>query len=115
MGLGGAGESLLGFRVQVSGLVEGGVGGLGANCFVEEGEIFDRIFVVEDGGAGDDEVGVHGCDLGDGVFIDAAVNADEEFGFPLEESFDFGGDVVEEEFLARVGADAEEEDVVDLV
>ena len=58
---------------------------------------------------------VHGRNLGDGVFVYAAVDADEELGFPLEEGLDFGRDVVEEEFFSGVRADAEEEDVVDLI
>ena len=58
---------------------------------------------------------VHGRNLGDGVFVYAAVDADEELGFPLEEGLDFGRDVVEEEFFSGVWADAEEEDVVDLI
>lgn len=82
---------------------------------MEEGDVIGGVFVVEDGGAGDDEVGLHGGDLRDGGFVDAAINADEEVRFPFEEGFDFGRNVVEEEFLAGVGADAEEEDVVDLV
>ena len=84
-------------------------------CVLEEGEVFDGVFVVEDGGAGDDEVRIHGGDLRDGGFVDTAIDADEELRFPLEEGFDFCGDVVEEEFFAGVGADAEEENVVDLV
>ncbi len=60
-------------------------------------------------------MGVHGGDLGDGVFVDAAIDADEELGLPLEELFDLGGNVFEEGFFARVGADSEEEDVIDLI
>ena len=82
---------------------------------VEELEVLDGVFVVEDGGSGDDEVGLHGCDLGDGVFVNASIDADEELGFPGEEGFDFYGEVVEEGFLAAVWADSEEEDVVDLI
>ena len=82
---------------------------------VEESEVFDGVFVVENGGAGDDEVGLHGCDLGDGVFVDAAIDADEELGFPGEEGFDFRREFVEEDRFTAVGADAEEEDVVDLI
>jgi len=82
---------------------------------VEEGEVFGGVFVVEDGGAGDDEVGIHFGDLGNGVFVDATIDTNEELGFPPKEGFDFGGDVVEEEFLSRVGTNTEEEDVVDLV
>ena len=82
---------------------------------IEELEVLDGVFVVEDGGSGDDEVGLHGCDLGDGVFVNASIDADEELGFPGEEGFDFYGEVVEEGFLAAVWADSEEEDVVDLI
>ena len=82
---------------------------------MEEGDVFGGVFVVKNGGSGDDEMGVHGGNLGDGGFVDSAIDTDEKFGFPREEGFDFGRDVVEKELLAGVGADAEEEDVVDLV
>ena len=82
---------------------------------VKEGEVCDRIFVIKNSGSRDDEVGLHGCDLRDGVFVDATIDADEELGFPLEEGFDFCRKVVEEGLLGGVGSDAEEEDVVDLV
>ncbi len=73
---------------------------LGGKSVVEEGKVFDGVFVVEDGGTGNDEMRLHVCNLGDRVFAHAAINADEELGFPLEERFDFGGEVVEEEILA---------------
>ena len=58
---------------------------------------------------------VHGRNLGDGVFVYAAVDADEELGFPLEEGLEFGRDVVKEEFFPRVGTNAKEKNVVDLI
>lgn len=82
---------------------------------IEEGEIFDRVFLVKDGGSGDYEVGFHCCNLRNSGFVDTTVDANEEFGFPLEEGFDFGGDVIEKELFSRVGADAEEKNVVDLI
>ena len=82
---------------------------------VEKGQVFDGIFIVEDGGAGDDEVGIHGGDLGNGGFVHATIDADEEFWFPLEKGRDFGRNVVEEELFAGVRTDSKEEDVVDLI
>ena len=82
---------------------------------IEEGEIFNGVFFVEDGGSGDDEVGLHCGNLRNSGFVDTTVDADEKFRFPLEEGFNFGGDIVKKEFFSRVRADAEEKDVVDLI
>ena len=60
-------------------------------------------------------MGLHCCNFRDSGLVDTAVDADEELGFPLEEGLDFGRDVVEEEFFSGVRADAEEEDVVNLI
>ena len=82
---------------------------------VEKSEVFDGVFFVEDGGSGDDKVGLHCRNLRHSGFVDTAVDTNEEFRFPLKKGFDFGGDVVKEEFFPRVGSNAKEKNVVNLI
>ena len=78
-------------------------------------EVLDRVVAVEDCRTGDDEVGLHSGDLGNGVFFDGTIDADKEVGLPGAENFNLGREVVEEGVLPGVRADAKDEDVVDLI
>jgi hypothetical protein len=82
---------------------------------IEKGEVFNRVFLVEDGRSRDDEVRLHCRNFWDSGLVDTAIDTDEEFRFPLKEGFNFGGNVFKEEFFARVGANTKEKNVVNLI